>query len=339
MGGRPRRGKKRRERRPERAPLDWRKEIIWLLLAGLFFLSLFVLVLWIENQQLKSQLRLLRSRKATELSSRGAAPQKRASGSKKKKTGKPNLKAQISAKVSSRPYLAIVLDDWGYSDRNIHYLKEIGIPLDIAILPGHRFSRQVAQVCRLYHKEVMLHLPMEPMKLSRSHWEPRTVTVEMSEEEIRGILDWALAEVPYAKGVNNHMGSRATADRRVMRIVLRELKRRGLFFLDSYSSPKSVVTEVAKEVGLPCVKRDVFIDNDLNPEYIKGQIRLGMKIARRKGYAVLIGHDRTSTLDTLLIMEPELLENVKVVFVSTLLRHRYGDRAGLSKTGTGRQAP
>ncbi len=307
-------------------------------MAGLFFLSLFVLVLWVENQQLKSQLRLLKSQRSSKVSRQKKAHSK-APVISQGKSGKPVSSPRRSFKGTSRPYLAIVLDDWGYSDKNLHYLKEIGIPLDIAILPGHKFSREVVRICRLYDKEVMLHLPMEPMKLSRSHWEPRTITVDMSEKEIRGTIDWALAEVPSAKGVNNHMGSRATADRRVMGIVLRELKRRGLFFLDSYSSPKSVVMEVAREIGLPCGKRDVFIDNDLNPEYIKGQIRLGIRIARRKGYAILIGHDRTSTLDTILVMEPELLRNAKVVFVSTLLRHKYGDRAGLSKTGAGRQTP
>ena len=129
-----------------------------------------------------------------------------------------------------------------------------------------------------------------------------------------------LASLPLAAGLNNHMGSRITADRTVMTYVLEVVKELGLFFVDSRTSTSSVAAEVAREVGVPYGVNNLFIDNESDVEKIKAQVRAGLDLAKRQGHAVLIGHVRPATFHALWEMIPELLDSgVQLVPVSQLL--------------------
>lgn len=225
-----------------------------------------------------------------------------------KKT-KPPVKARI----------AIVLDDWGYNINDAYILEEIKYPLTAAVLPNDKYSRPVCEELHSKGFEIILHLPMEPEE--RYGLEKDTIMASSSKAEILGILDKALASLSHVKGVSNHMGSRATSDKRTMGIIFNELKKRDLYFLDSYVTAKSVCLDVARKINLQTARRDIFLDNMENRDYIRKQIyKLKLK-ARQKGYAVGIGHDRKVTLEVLKEVMPELAkEGYKFVYLSELIK-------------------
>ncbi len=224
----------------------------------------------------------------------------------------PEIPVKIIGKV------AIVIDDWGYNLNNLRILDRIKYPLTVSVLPHLNYSREVASELRKRGLEIILHLPMEPHEKYRL--EKNTIMVSMDEATIKNIIDKDLANIIYAKGVSNHMGSLATEDIRTMEVIFRELKGRTLFFLDSLVSPKSVCSQLARRVGVRFAKRDVFLDNREEPAYIRSQINKLKLQAKVKGYAVGIGHDQKNTLEVLEEAMPQLeKEGYKFVFVSDLL--------------------
>ncbi|MFH1305348.1 MAG: divergent polysaccharide deacetylase family protein [Candidatus Omnitrophota bacterium] len=193
---------------------------------------------------------------------------------------------------------ALVLDDFGYSRRNLAALKEVGVPLTMAVLPHAPYTEEACSFAKKNGFEVILHLPMEP-EGQNIRAEEDTIAGGMGEERVTEIMIRAFKSVPPAKGASNHMGSRATADARVMSLVLDDMARRGIFFLDSYTTKDSVCADVALEKGVPCVKRDIFLDNKNDEEYIKEQIRKFERMVLDNGFAVAIGHDRPITISVL----------------------------------------
>ena len=215
--------------------------------------------------------------------------------------------------------IAIVIDDWGYNLNNLYLLDQIKYPFTVSILPRLDYSKRVATELNRRGVQIILHLPMEPHK--KFSLEKNTILTSMDEETIRNIIVQDLADIHYAQGVSNHMGSKATEDLRTMGIVLKELKKRNLFFLDSLVSSKTICSSLAAKLGVGFVKRDVFLDNREDPEYIKGQIYKLKKKAQTFGYALGIGHDRKITLEVLKETMPELeREGYKLVFVSELVK-------------------
>ncbi len=223
------------------------------------------------------------------------------------------------ARPAVSPRVAIILDDWG---NNYSLLKDavaIGRPVTLSILPNLKQTQKIAEKAFENGLGVMIHMPMEPKNRSEP-LEPHTILTTSSEREIRGYLDEAILGVPHAEGMNNHMGSAATSDARVMRIVLKYLRERGLFFVDSQVVPKTVCRPIAKEMGLPFTKRDVFIDNEPNSEAIKRQLLEAKKIALAKGKVVIIGHDKRVTLKVIREMVPEFeKDGVRFVLVKDIL--------------------
>lgn len=214
------------------------------------------------------------------------------------------------------PEIAIVLDDFGYTMENVDKLLALRIPITFSILPHLAHSRDIAVTVMDAGYESILHLPMEPL----SHTVPvehDTITTAMTDAEIVAIVRSASAAVPGINGVSNHMGSRATQDRRIMTIVMRYLKTRGLFFFDSRSTGTSVCEDVAYKVGLPFAARDIFLDNSNDPDYIKNQLLVLKKRALTSGSAIGIGHDRAQTVRVLTYMLPRFKkEGIRFVFLS-----------------------
>ncbi|MEK6727278.1 MAG: divergent polysaccharide deacetylase family protein [Candidatus Omnitrophota bacterium] len=215
--------------------------------------------------------------------------------------------------------IAIVIDDWGYTLKNMPIMDNIKYPLTAAVLPNLPYSSRVAK--ELYERgfEVILHLPMEPKE--KYALEKNTILISMGEETIKKIIAEALSSVSYAKGVSNHQGSRATEDPRIMEVVFRELKKRRLYYLDSFVSRNSACTDLAHKMHLPIAKRDIFLDNFEDPVYIKLQMKKLKNKARMHGEAIGIGHDRKNTLKVISEVMPQLeKEGYRFVFLSELER-------------------
>jgi polysaccharide deacetylase 2 family uncharacterized protein YibQ len=189
------------------------------------------------------------------------------------------------------------------------------------VLAGLRHSKETAEKAGRAGLVVLLHLPMQPDGESMRGLGPGALMEGMDPAAMERTLSADLASVPGAAGVNNHMGSALTGDAAAMRSLMALLKARGLFFVDSRTSPNTVALKEAKEEGVKAVSRKVFLDDLDDPAEIRKQIDRLVKIAVRDGDAVAIGHPRKATLATLREELPGLKEKgVSVVKISELVR-------------------
>jgi polysaccharide deacetylase 2 family uncharacterized protein YibQ len=188
------------------------------------------------------------------------------------------------------------------------------------VLPGLTHSSEVARRAVAAGLEVILHLPLEPQDGSKALG-PGGITTAMADEEIRDTVRTNLASVPGARGVNNHMGSRGTADRRVMRAVLEVVRERGLFFLDSRTTPESIAESLAGEMGIRTAARTVFLDNTDEEEAIRQEVRRLISLVRARGEAIAIGHAQRLTPRVVAEMREEFdRQGVILVPLSALVR-------------------
>jgi|SRR3989338_5031671 len=192
----------------------------------------------------------------------------------------------------SRGRIAIIVDDNGYNLRDCHYLKEIASPVTISILPNIKHSTEMAKCAHAYKKEVMLHLPMEPHENLDEYPKEYILNTEMPKGLIIDRLEESLKSVPYADGVNNHMGSKATENRRLMTILFAQLLAKNLFFVDSRVTSKTVGPRLARETGLSFAQRDVFLDNVNERGEIEAEFAELAKLAEKQGFAIGISHAR-----------------------------------------------
>lgn len=209
--------------------------------------------------------------------------------------------------------IAIVLDDFGYNKKNFSTLEGLDVPVTLAVLPNTPYSKTVCMFAKNNGLEVILHLPLQP-ESENVPVEKNTINDAMDENTVRRVISEALDSVPFAKGVSNHMGSKATRDNRLMEIVFDELKNRGLFFLDSYTAKDSVCSDIAAEKGVPYIRRDIFIDNQKDETYIREQLEKLVKMRKTEGSAVGIGHDRSVTIKVLAEELQEISQD-EIVFV------------------------
>lgn len=214
--------------------------------------------------------------------------------------------------------VALVIDDLGRSLEDIDTLKRLGVPISYAVLPFEDHTPEVAAELRRRGEEILCHLPMEPRNGEDPG--PGALRLGMPRDQLRELTAAALAAVPGAVGVNNHMGSGLTADEGSMEAILSALSARGLFFLDSRTSAESVGYREAIELGLPAAQRQVFLDSDPKPEAIHAQFRRLLGLARERGAAIAIGHPYPATLAALAAEVPRAKEEgYEFVLVSYLL--------------------
>ena len=201
--------------------------------------------------------------------------------------------------------LAIVIDDAGNNLQELKPYLEFPAPLTFAVLPQLRHSASAAELVRAHGHEVILHLPMAA--ISGMNPGPGTISAELSEAEIRGLLKHNFASISGAVGTNNHMGSAGTADERIMDTVMAYLSDTGKFFVDSRTTASSVASVYASKHGVPFMARDVFLDHDRDPAAIRSALRQGLAVARKQGHAVLIGHSSVREVaQALLEVYPDL---------------------------------
>lgn len=214
--------------------------------------------------------------------------------------------------------LAIVIDDLGPAVANSERAIGLSRPVTLAFLPYAAGLPGMVAEARAHGHEIFLHLNMEP----EGHKDPgpNAILVGLEPSEANRRLAWAFDQVPQAVGVNNHMGSRASSDPATMLPILQEIRRRGLAFVDSRTSPFSVGTELADRLGVPNYPRDVFLDNVLSRESILAQLAKAERTARRHGRALAIGHPHPNTLAVLEEWMPAAEQHgLRLVRVSELI--------------------
>jgi polysaccharide deacetylase 2 family uncharacterized protein YibQ len=218
------------------------------------------------------------------------------------------------------PRLALIIDDLGYDPDAASLFGEIGLPLTMSILPATPHAKAIAQAARKQGCEIMLHLPMEPKNYPRLRPGPGALLTKMTAPEIRDTLRRHLADVPGIAGVNNHMGSCFTERTEQMDVVLRELKRRRLFFVDSRTTRDTVGYRLGRQLGVPVAQRSVFLDNNLSQKAIRFQMERLLRIAKQDGHALGIGHPHRDTFEVLQDYVERMKGEVEVVPASQLVK-------------------
>jgi uncharacterized protein len=237
-------------------------------------------------------------------------------------THRIRLVCKESWQVPSRglPKIAIVIDDIGNDYDLAEGFMKIDLPLTLSVLPSSQYGKDIAEKARKKGFEVILHLPMEPKNYPDVNPGPDALLIKMTEGEIKTIFDRDIDKIPGVRGANNHMGSGFTENQDKMRYVLRELKERDLFYLDSRTTSNSIGFKLAEEMGVPTAKKNVFLDDDLSSKAVKYQIERLFGTARQSGEAIGIGHPHKTTLEVLKDSEGVLKKSFKVVPVSELMK-------------------
>ena len=204
--------------------------------------------------------------------------------------------------------IVLVIDDFGYRNDSVSdRFLNLPVPLTCAVLPGHSQSASIAKKAIKSGKEVIIHMPMES-SVSMTGEDEFKLKVGMTSEEIEWRLNEALKEIPEAIGINNHQGSKATTNGKVMGVVASVLKNKNKFFLDSRTSSKTVGEKTMRSVGVLTARRHIFLDNELNIDNISKQLDKLVVLSQKKGMAIGIGHVKANTLKVLEREIPILLE-------------------------------
>lgn len=238
-----------------------------------------------------------------------AVPAKAASISPAKQMG--------NTQVTGR--LAVVIDDAGRDLDSQHIYENMGIPLTLAVMPNQVHTREAATSWASHGLPVIIHQPME--SVSGIGMEQKVILSSMSDDAIRQMLKDSFSQVPEAVGMNNHQGSKATTDRRVMDLVMNELGHRGKWFFDSHTNSTTEADKAAASYGVKYVKNDLFVDNSADENDICTMIQEGANRAKKNGTYIIIGHCRPHTAAAFRTMVPKLkAQGIEFVYVSSLLR-------------------
>ena len=209
--------------------------------------------------------------------------------------------------------IAIVIDDVGYSLARAEEIMALPRELTLGMLPYAPHALEIAERAHASGREIILHQPMEPVVARRM--EPGTLALDMTPENFSAELEAALERLPNVTGVNNHTGSLLTAHRLPMEQLMNGIARRGLFFLDSRTTPHSVAESTARALDVPTIRRDVFLDHVRSESHLDSAFEKSVAIARRRGQAVVIAHPYPITVA---FLEEKLAALPQDVQLSTL---------------------
>lgn len=213
--------------------------------------------------------------------------------------------------------LSIVIDDFGYRPQTENQVLALPATISVAVLPNAPHAREMATKAHNQGHEVLIHLPMAP--LSKQPLEKDTLTPEMSSDEIARIIREASGKVPYAVGLNNHMGSKMTSSLPGMQKVMQVLNHYNYYFLDSMTIGNSQAVAAAQGTQVKVVKRRVFLDDNQNEAMVRQQFTRAVKLAQRDGFAIAIGHPHPTTVRVLQQMLPSLPADITLVTPGQLL--------------------
>ncbi len=233
----------------------------------------------------------------------------------------PKQVAAATPKAFGRmPKIAIVIDDLGIDKPRTARTIKLRAPLTLSFMSYASGLEKQTQTARTGGHELWLHIPMEPSSPDVDPG-PNVLLTGLPEQELLNSLNWNLSQFQGYVGVNNHMGSRFTADLIGVKVVMKELKKRGLMFLDSVTSGKSVARKAARETGVPFLSRNVFLDHQDDTRGIEYRLAESERLALKTGYAIAIGHPREKTLRAL---EPWLdgleAKGIQLVALSTMFK-------------------
>lgn len=218
-----------------------------------------------------------------------------------------------------KPLVAIIIDDLGYDLEMARSFMGMGVPLTLSILSKAPHSAAIAQKAKEKGFESILHLPMEPRNYPHVNPGQGAILAGMSDEAIRTTIAMHLDRLPGVKGVNNHMGSRLTEMEEKMAVVFGELKKRGLFYVDSRTTRQSIAVELGNKLGVAVATRGVFLDHNLSQQSMRIQVERLLGLARSTGAAIAIGHPHRETLKCLRESMPRIKNNATVVTISEVL--------------------
>ncbi len=250
--------------------------------------------------------------------------------------------------MGKAPKIVVVIDDMGLNHRNSLRMAQIDAPLTLSYMAyAENLPQQTALAAKNGH-ELIVHVPMEPQDMAHNNPGPNALLKHLSAEENVRRLDQDLTQFEGYIGLNNHMGSAMTSDRSAMRPVMAEIKRRGLWFLDSRTAANSVAAALADEMNVPYVARDVFLDNDEKLAATLAQLHKTEILAQHRGYAVAIGHPYDTTVQALQQWLPQArARGFEIVPLSEVIAQRFPnvplpryarakDRTSLSENTSGR---
>jgi hypothetical protein len=247
----------------------------------------------------------------------------RKSAEPKARPGSEPIKPQGQEPEHPLPRLALVIDDLGYMQPElVTRLCSLPVAFTVAVLPYQEHTRESAEIAHRLGKEVMLHLPMEPVGYPGPGRDPgpNAILFNLPEPEVRRRVRMALDEIPHRVGVNNHMGSRITPDRTRMGWVLQEIKARKFFFVDSRTERDSVAYDVAEKLGVPAVERRVFLDDDKAFPAMEKQWNRALQLAEKDGSVLIIGHIYPETVEALEKLVARAKGQVRFVSAGDLAR-------------------
>lgn len=233
----------------------------------------------------------------------------------------PRETPRVTPRATPRPAggrIALVIDDLGRRPSDLETIAALGVPVAHAVLPYEPHSAAMAAAAAAAGAEVLLHLPMEA--LDGEDPGPGALRLGMDDAALAAATRAALAAVPEAVGINNHMGSALSADRRAMAVVLGVARERGLFFLDSRTTAATVGFRLARELGVPAAERQVFLDDSLSAADIEAELERLRALALEEGSAIAIGHPHPVTFAQLAAEVPRAqAAGVRFVRLSELL--------------------
>lgn len=233
--------------------------------------------------------------------------------------------------------LAIVIDDFGYRQNTEEQILQMPLEITIAILPNSPLRKEMMAKAQKQGREILIHMPMAPV--SKQPLEKDTLFPSMSEEEITRIIEQAIANVPAAKGMNNHMGSAMTSDLDAMKRVMRVLEKHGFYFLDSMTTSRSQVNKAAEGTNIKILKRRIFLDDDKSEAAVLREFNNAVRAAKRDGFAIAIGHPHPSTVKVLKQMLPQLPADVELVTLSSLLNEQQTQKPQKPSSGVSEPLP
>lgn len=226
----------------------------------------------------------------------------------------------IFQRTSALARIAIIIDDFGFNKEAMEEFLQLNYPITFSVLPYLKYSKLAAELAHKSGKEVILHLPLQGV---RNELNVNVITISMEKDEIEKKVEDGIKQIPHLEGVNNHMGSMVTPDTEIMKVILEKIKEKRLFFVDSKTTGISVGYSIAREMGIKTGERKVFLDME-NPDdtaYIKKQIWQLVKIAKKDGEAIGIGHNRIWTAYALKEELPKIqAEGIELVFASQIVK-------------------
>ncbi len=217
--------------------------------------------------------------------------------------------------AGSRAKLAIIIDDVG-TDEQAQKIAALPVRVTPSIFPPEYQRKDTRSLARGF-EHYAIHLPMEASSAKNNS---ATLRASDNYEKLRGVIAKLRADFPNAKFINNHTGSKFTADERAMQNLLRAMNEHGFLFIDSRTSPATKAKAAMNGLGMRYVHRDVFLDNQNSVAAVRKKLREAVALAKKQGYAIAIGHPKSSTLRAL-ANSADILGEVDLVYLDEIYEY------------------